>query len=52
MKRARKLPRKVFFTSLEAEIRRTRMLAYLEKTREGFKSSIEGARKLSKDAWR
>lgn len=53
MKRARKMPRRVFLApAAEAEIRRTRMLAYLEKTREGFKSSIEEARKLSTDAWR
>lgn len=46
MKRARKLPRKVFFTSLKAEIRRARMRAYLEKTREDYQRNVGEALKL------
>lgn len=51
MKRARKLPRKLFFTSLEAEIRRARMRACLEKTREDYQRNVGKALKLSKGAF-
>lgn len=36
MKRAKKLPKRVFSSSPEAELRRARMRAYLDTTRETF----------------
>lgn len=40
MKLARKLPRRVFFSPIEGAIRRARMRAYLDRTREAFQRNI------------
>lgn len=42
MKRAKKLPKRVFSSSPEAELRRARMRAYLDTTRETFIRNLSG----------
>ena len=46
MKLARKWPRRAFFSPIEGALRRARMRAYLDKTREAFKRNVREAIKL------